>query len=89
MRQKFLKRDKQRVTNLLYSIHWFVQDAVSLTILSTSYISSVVDLYHFDTDPDPGCEKIHYGSGSRVNFDMDTDLDPGKNNTDPDPTKKD
>ena len=31
------------------------------------------DLYHFDTDPDPepGCAKIRYrsGSGSRVNFD--------------------
>ena len=39
--------------------------------------SSVADLYHFDTDPDldPGCEKIRYGSGSRVNF--DTDPDPG------------
>ena len=36
-----------------------------------------------DTDPDPGCEKICYGSGSRVNF--DTDPDPGKNDTDPDP----
>ena len=42
--------------------------------------SSVADPYHFDTDPDldPGCEKIRYGSGSRVNFD-----------TDPDPAKKD
>ena len=36
---------------------------------------SVADPYHFDTDPDPGCEKIRYGSGSRVNF--DTDPDPG------------
>ena len=46
---------------------------------------SVADPYHFDTDPDPGCEKIRYGSGSgsRVNF--DTDPDPGKNDTDPDP----
>ena len=35
------------------------------------------------TDPDPGCEKIRSGSGSRVNF--DTDPDPGKNDTDPDP----
>ena len=34
-------------------------------------------------DPDPGCEKICYGSGSRVNF--DTDPDPRKNDTDPDP----
>ena len=37
-------------------------------------------------DPDPGCEKIRYGSGSRVNF--DTDPDPGKNDTDPDPEKR-
>ena len=36
---------------------------------------------------DPGCEKLRYGSGSRVNFDRDPD--PGKNNTDPDPAKKD
>ena len=48
---------------------------------------SVADPYHFDTDPDPGCEKIRYGSGSRANF--DTDPDPGKNDTDPDPAKKD
>ena len=49
---------------------------------------SVADPYHFDTDPDPdpGCEKIRYGSGSRVNF--DTNPDPGKNNTDPDPAKR-
>ena len=47
----------------------------------------MADPYHFDTDPDPGWEKIHYGSGSRVNF--DTDPDPGKNNTDSDPAKKD
>ena len=46
----------------------------------------MADPYHFDTDPDPGCEKICYGSVSRVNF--DTDPDPGKNNTDPDPAKK-
>ena len=53
--------------------------------------ASVSDPYHFDTDPDPnpGCEKICYrsGSGSRVNF--DTDPDPGKNDSDPDPAKKD
>ena len=49
--------------------------------------TSVADLYHFDTDPDPGGEKICYGSGSRVNF--DTDPDQGKNDTDPDPVKKD
>ena len=24
--------------------------------------------YHFDTGPDPGSEKIRYGSGSRPNF---------------------
>ena len=46
-------------------------------------------MYNFDTDPDPGCEKIHYGSESRVNFDADPDPDHGKNNTDPDPAKKD
>ena len=48
----------------------------------------MADPYHFDTnpDPDPGCEKIRYGSGSRANF--DTDPDPGKKDTDPDPTKK-
>ena len=46
---------------------------------------SVADPYHFDTDPDPGGEKLRYGSGSRVNF----DTDPGKNDTDPDPAKKD
>ena len=50
-------------------------------------LGSVADQYHFDTDPDPGWEKIRYGSGSRVNF--DTDPDPDKNNTDPDPAKKD
>ena len=37
--------------------------------------------------PDPGCKKIRFGSGSRANF--DTDLDQGKNDTDPDPAKKD
>ena len=46
------------------------------------------DPYHFDTDqdPDPGCEKKFYGSGTRVNFDTDRDPDPnpGKNDTDPD-----
>ena len=35
-------------------------------------------------DPDPGSEKIRYGS--RTNF--DTFLDPGKNYIDPDPGKK-
>ena len=54
-------------------------------------ICSVADPYHFDTDPDPdpGCEKIRYGSGSRVNFDTDLDPDPGENDTDPNPAKKD
>ena len=47
----------------------------------------MADLYHFDTDPVPGREKIRYRSGCRVNF--DTDPDPGKNITDPDPAKKD
>ena len=37
-------------------------------------------------DPDPGSEKIHYGSGSRPKF--DTDPDPGKNDKNPDPDKK-
>ena len=37
--------------------------------------SSVADpyRYHFDTDLDPGCEKIRYGFGSRANFDTDPD----------------
>ena len=51
-------------------------------------LTGVADLYHFDTDPDPGYEKICYGSGSRANFDTDPDSDPGKNDTDPDPAKK-
>ena len=42
--------------------------------------ASVVDPYHFDTDPDPGSEKIR--SGSRPN--LDTDPETGKNNADPD-----
>ena len=51
---------------------------------------SVADPYHFDTDldPDPGCENICYGSGSRANFDTDPYSDPGKNDTDPDPAKR-
>ena len=39
----------------------------------------MADPHHFDTDPDPGSEKIRYGS------DCDTDGDPGKKDTDPDP----
>ena len=60
-----------------------------LYIMNVVVSSSVADPYYFDADPDPGCEKIRYGSGSRVNF--DTDPDPGKNETDPDPdpAKKD
>ena len=33
----------------------------------------MADPYHFDTDPDPGPEKIRYGSGSRPNFETDSD----------------
>ena len=51
--------------------------------LLTVHTTSVSDPYHFDSDPDPGYEKIRYGSGSRMNF--DTDPDPGKNDMDPDP----
>ena len=36
---------------------------------------------------DPGCAKIRHGSGSRANFEYGPD--PGKNDTDPDPAKKD
>ena len=39
----------------------------------------MADPYHFDTDPDLGCEKIR--SGSRANF--DTDPDPGKKRINP------
>ena len=46
----------------------------------------MADPYHFDTDLEPGCEKIRYGSGTKMNF--DTDPATGKNNTDPDPAKK-
>ena len=44
--------------------------------------SSMADPYHFVRDPDPGSEKIRYGSGSRPNF--VTDPDPVENDTDPD-----
>ena len=40
--------------------------------------------YYFDSDPDPGSEKIRHGSGSSPI--LYTDPDPGKN--DPDPDKK-
>ena len=46
----------------------------------------VADPYNFETDPDPGPEKICYWLGSSPNF--DTDPDPGKHDTDPDPCKK-
>ena len=51
----------------------------------------MADPCNFDLDPDPGCERIGYGSGSRSRVNFDTDPDPytGKNNTDPDPAKKD
>ena len=48
-----------------------------------SFLSSVVDSYHFDTDPVQDLKKFVMGSGSRANFDMDPD--PGKNDTNPDP----
>ena len=65
------------------AIHYTVLYSVPVhngTVYYSLY-SSVADPYHFDTDPDPDCEKILYGSGSMVNF--DTDPDPGKNDTDP------
>ena len=51
---------------------------------------SMADPYHFDTDPDPGSEKIRYGSGSGSRANFDTDPDPGKKykDLDPDPAKK-
>ena len=55
---------------------------------NTSVTISVADLYHFDTDTEPGCEKIHYGSGSGSRANFDTDPDPGKNDMDPIPAKK-
>ena len=67
---------------------------IQSTVDSLFYQSqtSVADPYHFDTDSDPRSEKIHYGSGSRPNFDTDpvpgyndTDPDPGTNDKDPDP----
>ena len=36
--------------------------------LLTSPSGSAEDLCHIDTDKDPGCEKIRYGSGSRLNL---------------------
>ena len=54
---------------------------ISSLTLYLQKVGNVADPYHFDTDPDPGCAKIRYGSGSRLNFDSDLDL--GKNDTDP------
>ena len=56
------------------------------SFLGQGVSEGVADPYNFDTDLDPGCEKIRNGSGSRVNFDADPD--PGKNDTDPDPAKQ-
>ena len=53
--------------------------------LYTVYIYIYIHIHiHIYTNPDPGCEKIRFGSetGSRENF--DTDLDQGKKDTDPD-----
>ena len=46
----------------------------------------MADPYHFDMDPDldPGCEKICYRHGNGFMTHFDTDLDPGKTETDPD-----
>ena len=38
------------------------QEGVNPNEESTNYPASVADPYHFDTDPDQGCEKICYGS---------------------------
>ena len=65
---------------------WTGRQNARLYKILVAWRHSVVDPYHFDTDPDPGCEKKFYGSGSRAN--CDTDPDPGKNDTDPDPAKK-
>ena len=54
------------------------QKAVLLWIFE--WCRSIADPFNFDTDP--GSENIRYGSGSRPNF--DTDSDPGKKDTDPD-----
>ena len=78
---------------LISTIHiWHLLQLLVIIFLGTSLhysylapVTSVADPYHFDMDPDPGCEKICSVSGSRVNFDLDTDPDPGKNDTDPDP----
>ena len=48
----------------------------SLWIQKTPESSSGFGSVLFDTDPDPGCKKFRYGSGSRANF--DTVPDPGK-----------
>ena len=76
-------------------IHDFVYFSLTILIANSTQIAeyffylvpigSVADPYHFDTEPDPGSEKIRFGSGA--NF--DTDQNPGKNDTDPDSAKKD
>ena len=72
------------LTSLSYSlpVGYEIQNTTLVTYVSSQH-SSVADPYHVDTDPDPGSEKIRYGSGSRPNF--DTDPDPRKNDADPDP----
>ena len=74
------------LTSLSYSlpVGYEIQNTTLVTYVSSQH-SGVADPYHFDTDPDPGSDKIRYGSRSRPNFDTDPDLDKGKNNTDPDP----
>ena len=66
----------------------FLSRAKEQSVHCVENYRSVADPYHFYTDPDPECEKICYGSGSRTNFDTDSDLDPGKFVTDPDPGKR-
>ena len=36
------------------------------SVMKSVLWDNVADLYHFDTDPDSGCEKICYGSGFRM-----------------------
>ena len=74
--QVISKNSRHRVVGFCLCIN--DRDAgAQLWLLSEVVLSSVADPYLFDTDldPDPGCEKILYGSGSRANF--DTDPDPG------------
>ena len=41
-------------------------------------LNNVANPYHFETDPDPGFEKIHYGSRSGFRPNFNTEPDPGK-----------